>query len=174
MKKFIIATALGATVLAGGAFAAVQDTGAAQTHPKRGMRADTDNNGVVTKAEALAQAEARFAKVDANNDGQITREERKAFRADKPRRGWGKRGGHGRGKMRAHMMERFDADKDGKLSETERAAMKQQRQAMHAQMLERFDADKDGKLSQAERQAARAAMKEMRGKMRAAPTQTAD
>jgi Ca2+-binding EF-hand superfamily protein len=75
------------------------------------------------------------------------------------------------------MLERFDADKDGKLSDAERtaarASMQQHRGEMRAKMLERFDADKDGKLSDTERKAARAAMKEMRGQMRhAAPDAT--
>lgn len=40
--------------------------------------ADTNRDGVVTKAEFLAQAEQQFAKGDANHDGKITREEAQA------------------------------------------------------------------------------------------------
>lgn len=47
--------------------------------PSRGggmmMRADTDNDGVITKAEALAQAAQRFDRMDLNRDGKLTRDE---------------------------------------------------------------------------------------------------
>jgi Ca2+-binding EF-hand superfamily protein len=38
-------------------------------------RMDTDNDGKISKAEALAAAEARFARADANQDGFITQDE---------------------------------------------------------------------------------------------------
>ena len=55
-----------------------------------------------------------------------------------------------RGQFRKHLLEKFDADKDGKLSEAERTAAKQA-------CKERRDTDKDGTVSEAERDAARAA-----------------
>ena len=61
--------------------------------------------------------------------------------------------GHGPRGDRGAMLERFDADKDGKLDEQEREAA---REARKAEMLQRFDTDKDGKLSDAEREAAKA------------------
>jgi len=64
------------------------------------------------------------------------------------------------GGKRKEIVERFDADRDGKLSETERAAAKA---AMHEQIAKRkaevlakhpeLDADKDGALSKDERKA---------------------
>jgi hypothetical protein len=67
----------------------------------------------------------------------------------------GERGGDHRGRI----LERFDADGDGELSETERAAarsaMEERRAEMRRRVLERFDADGDGQLSEDERQAAR-------------------
>ena len=68
----------------------------------------------------------------------------------------GHRGGH-RGDKGA-WLERFDTNKDGKLDDQEREAM---REARKAEMLQRFDTDKDGKLSDSEREALR---NEMRGK----------
>lgn len=56
-----------------------------------------------------------------------------------------------RGQLRQHLLEKFDTDKDGKLSEAERAAAKQARKG-------KVDTDKDGKVSEAERDAARAAL----------------
>ena len=41
-------------------------------------RMDTDNDGKVSRAEALAAAEAAFARADANGDGFVTPEEMKA------------------------------------------------------------------------------------------------
>jgi Ca2+-binding EF-hand superfamily protein len=41
---------------------------------------DTDGDGKVSKAEALAAAAARFDKADANKDGFLTVEEMKAAR----------------------------------------------------------------------------------------------
>lgn len=64
-----------------------------------GAMRDADGNGAVTKAEALAAADARFAKMDANADGVLNE-------ADKA----------------AKVAKRFaamDADKNGALSEAE-------------------------------------------------------
>lgn len=77
-----------------------------------------------------------------------------------PRTGWQHRGPGGpRGQMRAALVKRFDANQDGRLDETERAAAKQAGQERRARMqenrkqvLERFDADGDGKLGDTERQ----------------------
>jgi Ca2+-binding EF-hand superfamily protein len=51
--------------------------------------------------------------------------------------------------MKDRLLKKFDADGDGKLSDTERAALKADREAM----LAKYDTDKDGKLSDAEREA---------------------
>ncbi len=79
------------------------------------------------------------------------------------------------GKMRERMLKHFDEDGDGKLSESEKAAMetartertkrldtdgdgklsKAERQAGRDKMLKRFDTDGDGKVSEKEREAAR-------------------
>jgi hypothetical protein len=46
-------------------------------HPKGGMFAkqDTNNDGKVTKAEAVSDAEKRFDEMDADHNGSITKEE---------------------------------------------------------------------------------------------------
>lgn len=46
------------------------------------LRADADRDGVITRAEATATADARFARFDADRDGSVTRRERRqAMRA---------------------------------------------------------------------------------------------
>jgi hypothetical protein len=58
---------------------------------------------------------------------------------------------------RARVLERFDANGDGRLDEGEREAA---RAAFRARVLERFDADGDGTLSPDERAKAREAVRE--------------
>ena len=53
------------------------------------------------------------------------------------------------------ILEKFDLDKDGKLSDEERKAVKEEMKAKHAAMLEKYDANKDGKLDKEEIQAAK-------------------
>lgn len=50
------------------------------------------------------------------------------------------------------VLEKFDTDKDGKLSKEEREAMRAEREK---EMLEKYDADKDGKLSDEEKAVAK-------------------
>jgi hypothetical protein len=49
------------------------------------------------------------------------------------------------------MLEKYDTNKDGKLDDTEREAMKADRKKHHEEMLQKYDANKDGKLDDAER-----------------------
>jgi hypothetical protein len=65
--------------------------------------------------------------------------------------------GHHRGEVREKVLAKFDADKDGKLSDTEKAAAKAACKERFTEAKEQFDADQDGKLSETERAAARAA-----------------
>jgi Ca2+-binding EF-hand superfamily protein len=86
-----------------------------------------------------------------------------AFLADAALAGPGRRG-HARRfspEARQKILDEFDANKDGKLDEGERAAaksaLKQRFEAKKKEILDRFDTDKDGKLSPDERKAAREA-----------------
>jgi Ca2+-binding EF-hand superfamily protein len=65
--------------------------------------------------------------------------------------------GKHRGEHKQAMLEKFDTDKDGKLSEAERAAAKEQGKHHLKELKAKFDTDGDGKLSDSERDAARAA-----------------
>jgi hypothetical protein len=51
----------------------------AQTAPVASMRQDA--SGVATRAEAIAQADARFAQMDTDRDGRVTGGEMRAYRA---------------------------------------------------------------------------------------------
>jgi hypothetical protein len=144
MKKTLAAALLGASLLAGGAYAAQQTPAPApapQDRPIRGdmlAKADANNDGVITKAEYLADVDARFAKLDANKDGKITKNERPD-------------GGEGRG---GRMMSRTDTNGDGAISLDEQRAQAIRR-------FDRLDANSDGKIDQAERDAARDRMRGM-------------
>ena len=135
MKKILTSALLGATLLAGSAIAAPQD------QPMRGdmlAKADANGDGTITNAEFLADVDARFARLDGNKDGKISKEERPGA-------------GEGRG---GRMMSRIDTNDDGTISLDEQRAQANKR-------FERLDTNNDGKLDQAERDAARERMRGM-------------
>ena len=72
--------------------------------------------------------------------------------------------------MKAKFMEKFDADKDGQISDAEKAAIKAQFEAKQAEMkakfMEKFDTDKDGQISDAEKEAIKAEFKKNAPKFR--------
>ncbi|MEP2942421.1 MAG: hypothetical protein ABJ081_00920 [Hyphomicrobiales bacterium] len=92
-KTLILTTALISFVASSIAFA--------QSH---GMKAaDTNKDGNLTRAELSAHVGKRFAKLDKDGDGSITKEERKAARADR----------------RAERFAKLDTDGNGSLSPEE-------------------------------------------------------
>ncbi|MBY9062439.1 hypothetical protein K7957_05775 [Sphingomonas yunnanensis] len=85
MKTLLSAAALGAAALAGAAPLLAQDLPAARADapPPRPMEPRDPlaaADGVVTREEAAAEADRRFAALDRDGDGKIDREERRAFR----------------------------------------------------------------------------------------------
>jgi hypothetical protein len=89
-----------------------------------------------------ASALCVFAQQDASGPRSATQEQTRQHK--------GPGGGEG---MQASMIERFDADGDGTLSDTEKASM----EAARTEMTTKFDADGDGTLSETERSAMREA-----------------
>jgi hypothetical protein len=90
-----------------------------------GLRsADTDGDGIVTRAEAMAQADAMFARMDTNKDGTVSAEERQTAM---PGRG-PQRGGDGEltaarmREMAGRRFDRLDTNGDGRLDAAELAA----------------------------------------------------
>ncbi len=156
MKKLVLAAALGGTLLAGAAMAAQTAQPRAERHMNR---LDTDNSGTISRAEMLAAAEARFAKRDANKDGQLSADEmsRKHMRA----RSRHHRGPRGHGGMFRHL----DANSDGVVTRDEAQQQAATRAMKH---FDRFDANKDGRIDRAEIAQHRAERKAKRQQRRAA------
>ena len=90
--------------------------------------------------------------------------------AEKKPKGEGKPGGPPA--VPPFLLEKYDTDKDGKLSKEEREKMKAERQkegdAQRKAMLDKFDTDKDGKISPEEREAMKSGReKEMEARRKA-------
>lgn len=143
LKAFLLAAAL---TLAGAAWA--QDA-------RPGSRVDADGDRRVSLVEMQAAQAQRFARLDANRDGRLTREERRAgrdaVRTERARR---------RADREAAMLARRDVDRDGVLSPAEAPARL-------AERFDQFDADRNGRLTAGELQAGRAALRAS-GKVRPA------
>jgi len=179
MSMALIMSALGALALTSGiALAAAEAPGAAQP------------GGEMTRAAVVERVAARFTRMDADGDGQLTAADRSALKA----------------RMSDKMFARMDSDGNGQISRAEfdaaaerRTAMREQRGARMAaraggpgggrggamlrradadqngavtrEEMERFalarfdrvDADRNGVITAAEREQARAAMRERFG-----------
>jgi Ca2+-binding EF-hand superfamily protein len=139
MRKVLMAAA-GFAVLAGAAgLAMAQQQEGAQERPFGLFQADSNSDGTVTQSEYDASRSARFAALDVNDDGQLTREERRAGRGEH-----GGRGHHRRGHRGMHHLARADANSDGNITREEFLAGP-------TQMFARFDDDSDGVISADER-----------------------
>lgn len=145
MKKLIISAALAATSLTGVAVAAQQQPAPAGRHHFDG---DANNDGIATREEVLAAVDARFARQDADKNGQLSTDEMKAGHDGHHKDKHGKRGGR--------MMKRLDTNGDGQLSDAEK-------QTGRAKLEARLDTNGDGTVSADERQAARAKWQGHRG-----------
>ncbi|MFV0623135.1 hypothetical protein ACBY01_03860 [Sphingomonas sp. ac-8] len=192
MKKFVVAAALGATMLTGVAHAGAQDN-QPQRRPGPMAMLDANNDGVVTREEATAAADRHFDRIDRNRNGRIDKDEVRPRhrrgpgaasgetppppppgavqplqtdrdgRIDKPARG--KRAGGMRMGMGARMLARADANRDGAVDRAEfRAAA-----LAH---FDRVDANRDGRIDAAEREAMKARMGARAGHKGAPPAPT--
>jgi Ca2+-binding EF-hand superfamily protein len=159
MHKLVAAAALAASAAGAAAVGQTAPPAPANTMPGRGlgmMRADANGDGVVTRAEATAQADAQFDAMDTNRDGKVTGEEmRAAFTA----RTGGAGGGRGMG---------------GRFGNQGGTDMSMTRDDFRARALARFDrndANHDGKVDAAEMDAARQMRMNRGGDSSAAPQQ---
>jgi len=90
MRRILLIGTVSALSLTAAAFALPGDMAS---------KMDVDGNGTVSKAEAMAATDAKFAKMDINGDGMLNAVDREA-------------------KIKEHFQE-MDADKNGVISETE-------------------------------------------------------
>lgn len=89
---------------------------------------------------------------DKDGNGELSQEERTAMQAKMREQAEARRKAD---------LEKYDANKDGKLDEAETKTMREARQK---EMLEKYDTDKDGKLSDEERKAMPPGMQRMGGR----------
>ena len=152
-KKFFIGAAIALSVPA---------IAIAQPGGERGMRADTNGDGLIQMSEIEAQAQQRFARLDLDGNGAITRaeatearEKMQAMMAERRAGSEGKRRSM-RGGAEGAMFERADANGDGQVTFAEFSTPMMERFATH-------DANGDGAIDASERAAAREARKAARG-----------
>jgi len=129
-----------------GAALAVALGGAAAAQDRPAGRADQNGDRRISLSEMQASAAQRFARLDVNRDGGLTREERRAGRQVTRAARAERRAGR-----QTAVFARRDADGNGVLSQAE-APRRLQTHFAH------FDANRDGGLSAAELQAGRQAM----------------
>jgi len=141
---FIAFVALGAASLTTGAALAKQDGARA---PIGFEELDANSDGQITREEMNALRQDRFSQIDSNGDGVISLEELEA---------------HGQERVKKHaerMIERRDANGDGVLTIDE---MKSDKRA--DRRFDRIDGDGDGSISKAEFEAAKDKMERRKGK----------
>ena len=176
-RKTLLTLAVLTALSSATAFAATQSDATATAKPARASL-DLNGDGAIDKSEAAKSPRlaAKFAELDADKDGKLTRQEM-------PRHGDRKHGrnGHGpRGEGGRDFMAKLDTNKDSRISRTEAAAGEGKLATRFEQMdvnkdgfidradhelrakqrtdqwFARVDTDKDGKLSRAEVDASRA------------------
>ena len=150
MKKLTIA-ALITLGLGGLTYTAIAQN---QQGPHSRLEAvDTNQDGNVTKDEISAHRAEKFASADANGDNLVSADEFSAFAdAERERR---------QEQREARRFAKMDANGDGVISAEEHAS---HADARMDKMFERVDTDGDGVITEAEREAAKEKMRERRGK----------
>ncbi|MEN2785532.1 EF-hand domain-containing protein [Sphingomonas qilianensis] len=152
-KKLIIAAALAASAVGGIAVAAEAVIG-----PRGPMAADTNKDGIISRSEFFAAADARFAKRDTNGDRKLSGAEIDTGRRGEKllRNDTNKDGIISFAEITAAKSARFkakDANQDGNLTREEMRPKGPRgggMRAMAGMMLRNADANKDGKISRDE------------------------
>lgn len=144
------------TALAAGACAVIVTSASAEEGRKRdGKRGinfeqmDTNGDGFITAAEIEAGRAARFASADTDGDGALSADELKAAHAARAAEKGREMRAEKSDKRLARKMKKMDANKDGKISQSE------MQKRSTSEIIERLDTDKDGKISKAEAEAAK-------------------
>ncbi len=135
----------------------------AERRAEKFAKKDADGNGEISLAEMEASKKARlaerFAKLDADGSGGLSQEELKA--GHEMRRSKHDRKGGKHGMRKAHRMLKM-ADTDG-----DKSVSRAEYDAAVAARFAKVDTDGDGSISKAERDAAKAKMRERREERRA-------
>ncbi len=114
---------------------------------------DANQDGNITKDEAEAHRADKFNSADANGDGLVSADEFEVFaEAERERK---------REQRQARRFAKMDVDGDGLISAEEHAS---HAAARMERMFERVDTDGDGVITEAEMEAAKGKMREKRGK----------
>lgn len=151
MKKLTIA-ALITLGLGGVTYTAMADNHRGGPVPKL-EKVDLNQDGNISKDEVNAHRAERFTSADTNGDNLVTAEEFEAFaEAERARK---------QEERRTRRFAKLDADGDGFITAEEHSAAADKRMD---RMFDRIDTDGDGVITEAEREAAKAKMKDRRGK----------
>ena len=145
MRKTVLTLMLAASAITSAASAQTAPTPAT---PRPPMRQDANRDGVTTRTEAIAQADARFAQMDTDRDGRVSAGEMRAYRTamhdrmvasgrDVPVPPPGGRKHDGMGRW-------MDPNRDGSVTRDEFAARALNR-------FDRMDANHDGTIDPTER-----------------------
>ncbi len=148
LTKIIAVTTLAAVAGCSGVYAHKGMNKGADRAERMFERMDTDNDGIVSIDDAKALAAVRFAAMDTDGNGEITRSERRDFRQSK------------RTERRAERFARLDTDGDGMISLED---MKNASGSRAERRFARLDTDGDGLVSLDDMQAMQK-QRGMRGK----------
>ena len=150
MKKLTIA-ALVTLGLGGLTYTAIAQQGGPGPHPRL-EAVDTNQDGNITKDEIAAHRADKFQSADTNGDNLVSADEFEAFaEAERERK---------HQERRAKRFAKLDANGDGVITSEEHASAADERMD---RMFDRVDADGDGVITEAEREAAKSKMRGKRG-----------
>ncbi|BBM86449.1 EF-hand domain-containing protein [Candidatus Uabimicrobium amorphum] len=127
---------------------------------------DTDGDGKLTAEQQQQLTEA----LEKHKENFLQRRNRKRDGENRNGNGRFQQGGENQQRFRQKMLERFDTNKDGILSEEEKKKIPRGNrnrgrfQGFRQKMLERFDTNKDGVLSEEEKQKMRETLGNQRGR----------
>lgn len=171
MKKTMILSGVLILALGGASLASAAGMQHGKGHGPRGMdvdqmfeQLDANKDGQITKEEMQAAGAMRFAATDTDGDGFLSAEELAA--ADAKREAERQKR---KGDRVAWMLEKLDANKDGKLSQEEMEARGGQGKGKGKgdrgmRMFDHADANGDGALTKEELEAAKAQMGKRKGR----------
>ncbi len=146
-KKLIL---LGVSLMALQAYPAhAQDSASSKPEGRHGsmmQKIDTNEDGTISAEESSAAAKARFAKMDADGDGKITKADFEAHKQEWAAEHGTEHSAEDRNHPRMmHRFEEMDSDKDGALTEDEVMARSEARH-------KKLDADGNGEGTKGEAQ----------------------